>query len=139
MFKKLSVFLCVFLAFAFCSCSGANDYGLSFTADDRGRSIIYFDENERAVIVEGGIMTVTVDGETILLEQALVDGDVLMSEILAVAREDAEEEDIEITEYPDGSVEYHYETFDLVVLNTYSGKRDICFIPKELSYYDMIN
>lgn len=139
MSKKLSFLLVFVLALSLCSCSAPNDYGLSFTPDDSGRSIIYFDEMERAIIVEGGIMTIEIDGETKLLEVALTDGDVLISEILLVAREDVEDEDIEITEYPDGSVEYHYDTFDLVVLNTYNGKRDICFIPKELSYYDMIN
>jgi len=139
MFKKTIVILLVAFSLFLCSCSGANDYGLSFTADDSGRSIIYFDEMERAIIVEGGIMTVEIDGETELLEVALTDGDILMADILAIAREDVEDGDIELTEYPDGSLEYHYDTFDLVVLNTYNGKRDICFIPKELSYYDMIN
>ncbi len=137
--KRLLALVLAVLSLCLCSCSKANEYGLSFAADDSGRSMIYFDDMGRAVIVEGGIMTINLSGETVLLEKALTDGDVLVSDILESARQDAEDEDIEMTEYPDGSLEYHYETFDLVVLNTFNGKRDICFIPTNLSYYDMIN
>ncbi len=139
MAKKLLILLSVLMIFSLCACSDGNEYGLSFAADKSGRSIIFFDELERAVIVEGGIMTIEIDGDTILLEEALNDGKVILEDILSSAKEDASNGDMETTEYPDGSIEYHYESFDMVVLNTYNGKRDICFIPKELSYYDMIN
>ncbi len=139
MVKKLLVLLSILIMLSLCACSDTNKYGLSFAADKSGRSIIFFDELERAVIVEGGIMTVEIDGDTFLLESALNDGKVVLEDILSSAKEDAANGDMETTEYPDGSIEYHYETFDMVVLNTYNGKRDICFIPKELSYYDMIN
>ncbi len=140
MIKKLLIFaLTAILTFSLFGCSKANDHGLSFAKDNSGRRIIHTDEMERQIIVEGGIMTIEIDDETKLLETALTDGEITIAEILETAREDVKDGDIEVTEYPDGSLEYHYETFNLVVLNTYKGDREICFIPTDLNYYSMIN
>lgn len=138
MFKKLFLTAVLCLCLVLASCSSVNEYGLSFAPDGSSTvDYIYFDE-ERVVYTVGGIMTAEINGNDKMLELALTDGEILVSEILASAQKDADNGDIETTEYHDGSIEYHYEGFDMIVLNS-DGKNDIYFVPSEMSYYDVMN
>lgn len=141
MFKKslVFIFLAVCLLLSACSKNTANDLNLSLVEDGKGeKNYIYYDD-ERIVYVVGGIMMAEIEESPIMLDTALFDGKITLAQIISTAKADADDEDIQITEYPDGSIEYHYDTFDLVVLNTADANRDIYFVPKSMSYYDCIN
>ncbi len=141
MFKKAIIFisLAVCLLLSACSRTSANDLNLSLAEDGKGeKNYIYYDD-ERIVYVVGGIMMAEIDETPIMLDTALYDGKITLAQIISTAETDVNDEDIEMTEYPDGSKEYHYDTFDLVVLNTADANRDIYFVPKSMSYYDCIN
>ena len=130
----LSLILCVLLV----SCAGSNEYKLSYTSEGDGDiEYIYYDEL-RIVYVVGGIMMAEIDGEPKMLEMALNEGDITVSDILASAKKDAENKKLGFNTYPDGSEEYHYEGFTLVSLNTHLGNRDIYFVPSGMGYYDVI-
>lgn len=133
----LSVVFCLFLL---CSCGSANDYGLSFAPDGKDSlQYIHVFGEEQVVYTVGGVMSAEINGEAKLLELALNDGDISMKEILDSAAADASDGDVEFKEYPDGSVEYRYETFTLVKLNLHTGTRDVYFVPDGMGYYDVIN
>lgn len=140
MYKRiLSFFLVSACVLVLCACTSPNKYGLSLAADGSNTIDYIYYEDEFAVYVVGGIMTVEINGESKLLELAITDGNITVSDILASAEEDHENEDITKNAYPDGSVEYSYENFKLVRLNTYDGRRDIYFLPTTMSYYDIAN
>ena len=127
--------LCVLLS----SCSSANEYNLTYTPDGSGNiEYIYYDD-ERVVYVVGGLMMAEVDGSAKMLEMALKEGDITVSDILASAEKDAENGDLSVDTYPDGSKDYRYEGFTLVSLNTHLGNRDIYFVPAGMGYYDVTN
>ncbi len=137
--KTLCLILCVLCLVSLTSCSKPNRFGLSLATDGSDKMDYIYYEDEFAVYVVGGIMTAEVDGSAKLLDLALSDGDIKVSDILSVAEADVENEDIERVGYPDGSVEYKYENFTLVRLNTYDGKRDVYFVPTSMGYYDVAN
>ncbi len=141
MFKKSLFFifltLCIFLTA--CSSTQANDLKLSLVQDGKGeKNYIYYDY-DRVVYVIDGIMMIDIDGSATMLDAALFDGKVTVSSIVSTAETDFSDGDIECKEYPDGSKEFHYDTFNLVVLNTVDAVHDIYFVPTNLSYYDCIN
>lgn len=118
-----------------CGCSGGNEYGLTFVEGERdSTNYIYYDDDS-VVYVVGGMMMAEIDGEAVALETALNDGKITLAEILASAKTDAENEDITVVTYDDGSVEYTYDNFRLVILN--SADRFIYFLPMELNYYSV--
>ena len=119
------------------ACSSGNEYELAFNFDENGKKEYIFYTDERVVYVVSGLMMCTIDGKSKMLEMALHDGEITVDAILESAAKDADNEDIKYTEYPDGSVEYHYEGFNLVKLNSVTGSKDIYFLPKSMSYYDV--
>lgn len=137
MFKKALALMLVVACFALTACSTANKYNLTLVTDGSDtKDYIYYDD-ERVVYVLGGLMMTEIEGESIMLESAITEGKVSIDDIINSAKEDADNDDILSTTYPDGSLEYSYESFNLVVLNN-MGKRDIYFLPKELNYYSII-
>lgn len=138
MFKKL-LFLAIALNMLFLvACSDANEYGLSYSSDGSDKVDYIYYNDDRVVYVVGGIMTVETDGSAKMLELALYDGNITIDDILDAAEEDASDGDIEVTDYPDGSREYHYGNFDIIKLNTHLGCRDVYFVPSGMSYYDVV-
>ncbi len=126
--------LCLLL----CGCTKWNVYNLSFVPDNSDSTYYtYFDE-ERVIYTVGGIMMTEIEGESLTLESALIEGKTTIAEILASAAEDAENEKIQSQTYIDGSVEYTYNDFRLVLLNS-ATDRNIYFIPLEMNYYSLIN
>lgn len=138
MFKKSLLLLLVFMSFLLCACSEPNPYSLSLAADGGDSKTCIFYDDERMVFEVGGIMMAEIDGESLMLETALNDGKITLSDILTSAQTDVDNEDITATTYPDGSVEYHYSSFNLISLND-QGIRDIYFIPTDLSYYSIVS
>lgn len=137
--RAVSIFLFVFSVITLVSCTSANDYGLAYNPDSSSKmEYIYYDD-ERVVYVVGGLMMVDIDGTAKMLEMALDAGEITIGEIIAAADSDADDGDIEVTDYPDGSREYHYGNFDMIVLNTHLGVRDVYFCPASMSYYDVTN
>lgn len=138
MFKKI---LCILLVVAcllpLSACSSANEYELTFNFDENGKKEYIFYTDECVVYVVSGLMMCSVDGKSKMLEMALHDGEITVEAILESASADAENEDIKFTEYPDGSIEYHYEGFNLVKLNSLTGSKDLYFLPDSMSYYDI--
>lgn len=129
--KIIALLLCT--AFILCGCAKGNEYGLSFVAGERdATNYIYFDDDS-VVYVVGGIMMAEIDGESISLQSALTEGKVALAEILESAKADAEKEIISVKNYDDGSVEYTYDNFRLLILN--NTDRYIYFTPLELNYY----
>lgn len=139
MLKRFVLMALAVVCLVFSACSSANDHNLKLVADGKdSKDYIYFDD-QRVVYVVGGIMmTETADGESVMLETALYDGTVSLDEILASAKEDADDGDVEMSEYPDGSVEYYYDTFTLISLNK-DGIRDVYFVPSDVNYYSVTN
>ena len=139
MLKRVgSLLVCILCVFAFVGCTTANDLKLSFTEDGSDSlDIIHIFGEEQYVYVSGGIMMIEIDKTPKALELALHDGDVSVADILSVAEEDVKDGDIRTEEYPDGSIEYYYEGFTLVRLNTVKGDRNIYFVPATKGYYDV--
>ncbi len=140
--KILSLLLCLLFVVSLASCSKMNEYGLAFTPDgSKTKSLIYSNEDYytdfRSVYVVGGMMMVKIDGEPKMLEMALIEGDLSIDDILTAAEEDLADKDIEATDFPDGSREYHYDGFDIVKMNTHLGNRDVYFVPSEMGYADI--
>ena len=132
----LSIFVCALLLV---SCSGGNEYGLAYSSDGTEKVEYIFYTDDQVVYVIGGMMMSEINGESKMLEMALHDGDVTISDLVASAESDVDAKRIEVTEYPDGSREYHYDGFDMIKLNTYEGNRDIYFVPAGMGYYDVTN
>lgn len=138
MLKKL-IFLVLAVSMLFLvSCSSANEYGLSYSSDGSDKVEYIYYNDDRVVYVVGGIMTAEIDGSAKMLELALHDGNITIDDILGAAEEDVTDGDIEATDYPDGSREYHYGSFDIIKLNTHLGCRDVYFVPSGMSYYDVV-
>lgn len=140
MLKKtaLCAFALVLCVSLFACGEQANKYKLSYSQGGSEKiDYIYFEE-EFAVYVVGGIMTVELDEKTILLEQALTENRLTIADILASAEKDASNDKLEKVEYPDGSVQYNYGGFTMVKLNTYTGLRDVYFMPAGKGYYDIV-
>lgn len=139
MLKKifLSALAVIFLVFS--ACSSSNEYNLKLVPDGKdSKDYIYYDD-DRVVYVVGGIMMTEDDkGESVMLETALYEGTVSIDDIIDSAKADADDGDVEMTQYPDGSAEYYYETFTLICLNT-EGIRDVYFVPTDVNYYSVIN
>lgn len=134
----------VFTALLFCltllvSCSGSNKYGLAYTPDGSEKVEYIFYTDDQVVYVIGGMMMCEIDGSSKMLEMALKDGDITVSDMIESAEADVASKKIEATDYPDGSREYHYDGFDMIKLNTYEGSRDIYFVPTSMGYYDVTN
>ena len=139
MFKRFTLMALALVCLAFSSCSKANDFNLKLVADGKdSKDYIYYDD-QRVVYVVGGIMmTEDQDGQSLMLETALYEGSLSVDEILNSAKEDADDGDVKMSEYPDGSVEYYYDTFTLILLNA-NGVRDVYFVPSGVNYYSVIN
>lgn len=136
--RSVAVLICAFCIFSLSACTKANDLALSLTEDGTDSlDIIHIFGEEQFVYVSGGIMMIEIDKTPKTLELALHDGDVSVSDILNTAEEDVKDGDIRTEEYPDGSVEYYYESFTLVRLNTVKGDRNIYFVPTTKGYYDV--
>lgn len=136
MTKRILILSVLTLCLLLSACSKPNDYGLSLAVDGNEKLEIIYTDAERMVFVFGGIMTAELDGETKMLNTALNDGLLTVDGILSTAKTDADDGDIKIDEYPDGSVEYHYNSFNLVYRNN-NGVRDVYFLPTNMSYYDI--
>lgn len=132
----ISILLCVLMLV---SCSSGNKYGLAYTSDGTERIEYIYYTDEQVVYVVGGMMMAEINGDSKMLEMAFNDGDLTISDLIASAEADVEAKKIEVTEFPDGSREYHYDGFDLIKLNTYEGNRDIYFTPSSMGYYDVTN
>ena len=139
MLKKILLTALVLICLMFSSCSKANEYNLKLIPDGKdSKDYIYYDD-ERIVYVIGGIMMTEDDnGESVMLETALYEGTVSIDDIINSAKEDAEDGDIEMAQYPDGSVEYYYDTFTLICLNI-EGTRDVYFVPVGVNYNSVTN
>ncbi|MBQ3229959.1 MAG: hypothetical protein IJO64_04745 [Clostridia bacterium] len=136
--KALLCILALLFCLSFASCAKSNVYNLSYSSDGSEKiDYIYF-EDDFAVYVIGGLMTAEIENEPMLLEQALTEGNISVSELLASAEEDASNNKLERVSYPDGSVQYNYEGFVMLRLNTYTGLRDIYFLPVGMGYYDIV-
>ena len=130
----VAILLCVL---TLVSCASANQYGLAYTSDGSDKIEYIFYTDEQVVYVIGGMMMCEINGGSKMLEMALNEGDITIDDIITSAEADLDNKDIEATEYPDGSKEYHYDGFNIVKLNTYLGSRDIYFVPSGMSYYDV--
>ncbi len=132
----ISILLCILMLV---SCASGNKYGLAYTSDGTERIEYIYYTDEQVVYVVGGMMMAEINGDSKMLEMAFNDGDLTISDLIASAEADVEAKKIEVTEFPDGSREYHYDGFDLIKLNTYEGNRDIYFTPSSMGYYDVTN
>ncbi len=137
--KIIALLLALVFAFSLVACSGSNEFGLTYTPDGSDTvDYIYYTE-ERVVYVIGGLMMANIDGETKMLEMALDAGDITVDEILDAAKQESENGDIDYIAYPDGSREYCYDGFKIIVLNTHLRNIDIYFVPSDMGYFDVIN
>lgn len=137
MLKRSLLALLAVTCLLFCACSGSNEYKLKLAEDGKdNKDCIYYDDT-RMVYVVGGIMMMEIDKESVMLETALYDGDVTITQILESAQKDADNGKIESTSYPDGSIEYHYENFNLVSLVHY-GVFDVYFVPSSMGYNEVV-
>lgn len=133
--KVLPLFIIALILLCGCGNSVANDYNLVFTAGDSDRiDYINVVEEEFVLYAVDGVVTVTIDGETLMLESAIVEGKLTVAELLESIRNDASGGDVKYVEYANGSVEYRYDDFTVVDFN-YSGFHEIYFGTTELTYY----
>ncbi len=138
--KRIIAFLLVLVtALSFSACSGGNEYNLSYTPDGSDKLDYIFYTEDRVVYVVGGLMMVNINGEAKMLEMALDSGDITIEEIIASAKADYENGDLTCFVYPDGSCEYSYNGFKMIVLNTHLRNVDVYFTPSSMGYFDIIN
>ena len=136
--KVLALVVCIICVLSLSACTKANDLQLSLTEDGTDSlDLIHIFGEEQYVYVSGGIMMIEIGKTPKTLELALHDGDVSVSDILAAAEQDVEDGDVRTEEYPDGSVEYYYDSFTLVRLNTVKGDKNVYFVPATKGYYDV--
>ncbi len=132
--KKLFVLLSL-VALLLCGCSSPNDYGMVFTSDGSYKlDYINVVEEEYVLYTVGGMVTVDINGEKLMLEAAIIEGKITVDELMESIRTDASDGDVKYTEYPDGSVEYRYSGITVVDKN-FSGLREIYFGDDSLTYY----
>ena len=137
MLKKTLALTVLLACLLLCACAEANEYKLSLVPDGQGQmDYIYFDE-DRTIYTVGGIVMAELDGQSIALESALNEGKLSVSDLLASAKKDVDGNKMDYTTYPDGSVEYVYSDFRLVVLNT-ATDNSIYFIPLYMNYYSVL-
>ena len=138
MVKRIIAFaLVLVMAVPFVACSGKNEFTLSFTPDgDDKVEYIYYNE-ERVVYVVGGLMMIKIGEESQMLEMALASGDIEIDEILESAKTDYENGDLDGFIYPDGSREYRFDGFNLIVLNTHLRNVDVYFTPSSMGFFDV--
>ncbi len=135
--RIIALAIVLIMTASFTACSGGNEYNLSFTPDGSDKiDYIYYTE-ERVVYVVGGFMMIEIDEEPTLLEMALDSGEITIEEIIESASVDYENGDIECVTYPDGSKEYTYEGFKLIVLNTHLRNVDVYFVPLSMGFFDI--
>lgn len=136
--RFLSVFALVLcLCMLLCSCAKGNKYDLSYVSDGSNSQYYIHFNDDREVYVVGGRMTCEIEEESYDLESALTEGKIALGDILASAAEDAEKDRISSQTYNDGSVEYGYDGFRLVVLNSPTDN-DIYFLPTDMNYYSLV-
>ena len=83
-----------------------------------------------------GIVTIRINGNNYSLKEALLKNKIAMEEILKKASEDFPNS----PSYDDGgSVEYHYENYTIIKLNTLDGNRDVYFGPKNMTIHNIKN
>ena len=83
-----------------------------------------------------GIVTIRINGNNYSLKEALLENKIAMEEILKKASEDFPNS----PSYDDGgSVEYHYENYTIIKLNTLDGNRDVYFGPKNMTIHNIKN
>jgi len=118
-----------------CGSTVANDYKMVFTTGDSGKlDYINVVDSEFVLYSVDGVVTVTVDGEVLMLESAIVEGKLSVAELMESIRSDASDGDVEYIEYPNGSVEYRYDEITVVDFN-YNGFHEIYFGNTQLTYY----
>lgn len=136
--RIFSVFALVICAsLLLCGCAKGNKYALSYVSDNSNSQYYIHFNDDREVYVVGGRMTCEINGEAYDLESALTEGMIALGDILASASDDAERDVIESQTYNDGSVEYTYDGFRLVVLNAPTDN-DIYFLPADMNYYSLV-
>ena len=83
-----------------------------------------------------GIVNIKIDGNNYSLKEALLKNKISIEEILKKASEDFPNS----PSYDDGgSVEYHYENYTIIKLNTLDGNRDVYFGPKNMTIHNIKN
>ena len=137
--RKIFIALLLVGVLALTSCSSSNEYNLTYNSDGGSAVEYIYYTDTQVVYVVGGLMMCEINGSSKMLEMALKDGDITIDDIIKEADSDVKGKNIECTEYPDGSKEYHYDGFDIIKLNTYEGNHDIYFVPSSMSYYDVTN
>ncbi len=136
--KTLAILLCSLLLLLLSACSEANELKLSMVEDGtESLDLIHIFGEEQYIYVSGGIMMIEINKEPKQLELALHDENLTAQDIIDQAIEDSEDKDVETKEYPDGSVEYYYDSFTLVRMNTVKGDRNLYFVPADKGYYDV--
>lgn len=138
MLKRLiALALVLAMTVPFVACSDDDSFDLTYTSDGSDRLEYIFYTDERVVYVIGGLMMIKLEGEAQMLEMALAAGKISIEEIVAQAEADYEDGDLDAVTYPDGSKEYVYDGFKMVVLNTHLGNIDVYFTPSDKGYYDI--
>ena len=132
--KKLFVLLPL-VALLLWGCSSPNEYNMVFTSDGSYKlDYINVVEEEYVLYTVGGMVTVEIEGKTLMLEAAIIEGKITVDALMESIRDDADNGDVKYTEYPDGSVEYRYSGITVVDKN-FSGLREIYFGDDTLTYY----
>lgn len=137
--RLIALALVLTMALALTACSSANEYGLSYTSDGSDKIDYIYYNDERVVYVVGGMMMIKLGDEPKMLQMALDGGDVSINALIESAQADYEDGDIEAVIYPDGSCEYCYDGFKMIVLNTHLRNIDVYFTPSSMGYFDIIN
>lgn len=136
--RILTLALAFVLMLSLASCSGEKEFTLSYTSDGSDKMDYIYYTDERVVYVIGGMMMINIEGEAQMLEMALDSGEITIEEIIAASEQAATDGDIDYCAYPDGSRDYYYDGFNIVVMNTHLRNVDVYFVPTGMGYFDVI-
>jgi hypothetical protein len=135
--RIIALVLILLTAFPFAACSDENTFTLSYTPDGSDKIDYIFYTEERVVYVVGGLMMIKLGDEPMMLEMALSSGAISIEEIIERSEADFIDGKLETVAYPDGSREYCYDGFKMIVLNTHLRNVDVYFTPSSMSFYDV--
>jgi len=109
----------------------AEDFEIEFTDKSGENKSIIIDKNETDkydynVFAVMGEVNILINNEEMPLRDALLNGKITMSEIIAKANKDLDEDEIEGDMYQDGgSMIYQYDDYTIIKLHDLAGNRDV--------------
>lgn len=137
---KKSAYFFVFIIFLLIvGCNkNKNKFEIIFESKENFSEKLYTSKENYSVYSHNGTVYVMLNGEKLLLKDALEQDKISMDKILEKAKNDFNPDTLSKYSYSDGgSQEYPYKTYTLIDFNTLDGNNDIYFAPPKTTINDI--